>query len=458
MALGLGAISVVSVRSLRSVLDQEIDASILSVASIQAAVVTEAPSGEMRFHEWELTPKEATQVRDLIRYAQIWDADGRSLLRSQYMTEDLPLNTELLAQSAEGELVWTEHRFQGLPMRALYYPLERLGELHERHVLQVAGSLRERDRMLTRVTIFLALLSLALTAATFVGSGWLADRVVRPVHEVIDQAEDVGAGSLDRRIQAYADTREYRRLVDVLNTMLGRLQRAFEAQRRFTADASHELRSPLTAMRGELELALRRERSPDEYRQVLDSTLEEVIRLSRISEDLLVLARSDSGVLQPRPERTDAAQVAGRVLSRLQGRAEEKGVDLVLDDGSPAPVVADPGLLGQVVWNLVDNAIRHTPAGGRVEVRVRSGVGGLNLIVSDSGPGFGGDEPARVFDRFYRADKARTHGAASVSTGLGLAIVKAAVDAHGGEVAAEDRPEGGARVEVRIPPGPYEAA
>ena len=453
MALGLGAISAVSVWTLRSILDQEINASILNVASIQAASVTDAPSGEMHFHEWELTPDEAASVRDLIRYAQIWDADGRSLLRSQFMTEDLPLDTAHLQRAADGELVWADHRFQGVPVRTLYYPLERLGAAHAHHVLQVAGSLGARDQLLTRVIGFLAVLCGALTVATFLGARWLADRAVRPVHEVIDQAEDMGAGSLDRRIRAYADTQEYRRLVDVLNTMLGRLQQAFEAQRRFTADASHELRSPLTVMKGELELALRRERSTNEYREVLASTLEEVNRLSRISEDLLVLARSDSGALRARPEETDAADVATRVLDRLEVRAGEKGVHLALESSTQTWAVVDPSLLGQVVWNLVDNAIRYSPPGGTVEVEVRDDRGDLELTVSDGGPGFTGD-PERAFDRFSRADEARTHtGEGAESTGLGLAIVKAVAEAHSGTVRADNRPEGGARVTVRIPGG-----
>ena len=297
MAFVLGAVSVVGVLALGAILDREIDATILSVASIQAAALTDGPSGEMHFHDWELTSDEAASVDELVRYAQVWRFDGVSLLRSQYMTEDLPLDAEHLSRADQGELVWTRSEFAGEHIRALYYPLDRLGPVHDRHVLQVAAPLAGRDAMVARVGVFLGLLSLLVTAGTFAGSWWLADRAVAPVHEVIDQAEGISAQSLDRRIHAYADTREYRRLVDVLNTMLGRIQGGFEAQRRFTADASHELRSPLTAMRGELDLALRRDRDSEEYRRVLGSTLEEVVRMSRITEDLLTLARSDTGAV-----------------------------------------------------------------------------------------------------------------------------------------------------------------
>lgn len=449
MALGLGAIGAVTLWALRGALDREMDASLMAVASVQAASLTDAPSGEMRFHEWDLTPDEAASLRDLVRYAQVWQADGVSLLRSRYMTSDLPLDREHLARAGAGELVWSVVAWDGIPMRTLYYPLERHGALHQSHVLQVAGSLEARNAMLARVALFLALLTALVAGVTFVGASWLAGRAMRPVHEVMDQAEAIGGGSLDRRIHAYADHQEYRRLVEVLNTMLGRIQGAFDAQRRFTADAGHELRSPLTAMRGELELALRRERAPEEYREVLASTLEEVIRLSRISEDLLVLARSDSGALEPRLEPCDVAAVVARVAERLQGMADAGGISLAAAPSEGVWGVADPGLLGQVAWNLLENALKFTPRGGRVEATVATGSGGVTLEVSDSGPGF--SSPDEAFRRFYREDPARTHAAPTGGTGLGLAIVRAVAEAHGGSARAETGPKGGARVIVDLP-------
>lgn len=454
VTLGIAALSVVTLLTLRTVLDREIKSSILNVASIQAASLADGPSGEMHFHEWQLTPDEAASVRDLIQYAQVWQTDGVSLLRSRYMTADLPVDPAELARAASGELVWAEHLFEGAPIRALYYPLERLGAAHEAHVLQVAAPLLERNEMLARVMWFLSSLTLLLAATTFAGSWWLAGSALRPIHEVIDQAEEISAGSLERGIQAYADTLEYRRLVDVLNTMLERIQRAFEAQRRFTADASHELRSPLTAMRGEIELALRRERGAEEYVKVLGSTLEEVVRLSSITEDLLTLARSDSGALRPRIEAVDATEIVMRVVDRLEPRSEEKGIDLSVKASGEISSLLDPGLLGQIVWNLTDNALKFTPSGGRVLVSVEDSDGQLEIRVEDSGPGLGALDTDTPFERFFMADQARTRGSESAGTGLGLAIVKAAAEAHGGNVVAERCSEGGARFIVRIPLSP----
>ncbi|MCG6988404.1 MAG: HAMP domain-containing histidine kinase [Gemmatimonadetes bacterium] len=449
----LAAVSLVSLLTLRRSLDRELNTSIMNVAQIQASSLTDEPNGEMHFHEWELTPEEANSVRDLIRYSEVWRTDGVSLLRNQYMKGDLPLNRALLAEAGAGKLVWADGSWNGTPIRSLYYPLERLGIAHRNHVLQVAAPLTGRDALLDRVGSFLAVLTVLIAAAAFTGSWWLAGRAMRPVHEIIDQAEAIGAGSLDHRIHAYADTREYRRLVDVLNTMLGRILGAFEAQRRFTADASHELRSPLTAMRGELDLALRRERSAAEYRRVLESSLDEVVRLSRITEDLLTLARSDSGALVARPEVVDVVDVTARVLDRLRPRAQEKGVGLDLAGEGTAEAWVDSGLLRQVVWNLADNALKFTPAGGEVRFTVRAQADSVWVDAEDTGPGFGAIDPEDFFRRFYRADQARTHDVETTGTGLGLAIVKAVAHAHGGDVEAANRSTGGARVTVRLPRG-----
>jgi two-component system OmpR family sensor kinase len=448
MTLAVAALSALSVWIFRRALDEELNASLVAVASIQAASVTDSPGGGMEFHEWELTPDEASSVRDLVRYAQVWSAEGRSLLRSQYMTSDLPVDAEALAEAARGELVWGEGRYDATPVRVLYYPLSRFGQAHEGHVLEVAAPLVARDALVRRLVYSSMLVTALVALVSLLGSWWLAGRVVRPVYEVIDQAEGLGARSLDNRISAYADTVEYRRLVDVLNTMLDRIENAFEAQRRFTADASHELRSPLTVLRGELELALRRERSPEEYREVLESGVEEVRRLSQITENLLTLARSDAGALAPNPGPVDATEVVARIVDRLRPVARAREVTVCVE-GEPLTLEIDRGLLGQVTWNLVENAIRFSPPGGTVEIGLEAdavaGGAGVRLTVRDRGPGPGA-EPEALFRRFFREDPARARG----NAGLGLAIVRAIAEAHGGDVGVRARAGGGTEIWARL--------
>jgi two-component system OmpR family sensor kinase len=458
MTASLGAVSIIGLLALRGFLDRELNASLLNVASIQASSVTDSPTGAMRFHEWDLTPREAAQVRELNRYAQVWSASGQSLLRTQYITGDLPLDGDALAAAADGELVLAEQRFQGLPIRSLYYPLERMGAAHARHVLQVAAPLTGRNHMLRQLAILLAGITLMTGAASFLGGWWLARRVVRPVHEIIDQAESVRAGTLGRRIRADAETQEYERLITVLNTMLARLESSFEVQRRFTADASHELRSPLTALRGELELALRRERDPAEYRRVIASGLQEVERLTVLVQDLLVLARSDAGMMQPRLQSTDVAERTHAVLGRIAAAARNSRVDLRLEKRGETVLLADPALLEQLVWNLVDNAIRFSAPGSGITVSVIGTPDGVRITVSDSGPGIPSAERERIFERFHRGDEARTASGEAGGTGLGLSIVRAVVEAHGGSISVDDAPGGGARFGVLLPRRPVRAA
>ena len=451
MTAAVGAVAILSFLGLRQGLDRELNASLLNVATIQAAAVTNDPTGAMRFPEWELTPEEAASVRELNRYAQIWSADGMSLVRGRYITEDLPLDPAALARAADDELVWGQGVFQGIPIRSLYYPLERLGELHNRHVLQVAAPLEARNRMLRSVGLLLLGILGTIAASTFAGSWWLAERVVRPVDRIIDQAEGIARGEPHRRIEAYADTWEYQRLVQVLNQMLGRLNVALETQKRFAADASHELRTPLTALRGEIEVALRRDRTPEEYVRVLDSALEESERLSRLAEDLLTLTRSEAGVLKTHLQFVDLTERVRRTVARLSTEAEGRGVLISGPGEAPVRAEVDPDLFDRVLWNLLGNAVKFSPSGSRVEIRLSQKGEQALLEIADNGPGIPEDKLERVFERFFRTDESRTPGGSDSGTGLGLAIAKAIVELHNGTIAVQNRAEGGAEFRVTLP-------
>jgi two-component system, OmpR family, sensor kinase len=451
MTVALAIVSVAVVMSMREFLDRELNANLINVASIQAAAATDEPGGRMEFHEWELTPEEATQIRELNRFAQIWSADGESLLRSRFSTRDLPLDTAALHRASAGSLVIVEQEYLDMPIRSLYYPLERLGPLHAHHVLQVAAPMEGRNEILSWLARLLAAVTAVIGLATFVGGWWLARRMVKPVTDIIDQAEGMEARTLDRRIDTHADLQEYERLVRVLNIMLARLDHAFDAQRRFTADASHELRSPLTALRGEIELALRRDRDPAEYRRVLTSSLQEVERLSQLSEDLLTLARSDAGVIQPRLQRTDVLERAEHVLQRLQGKALEKELDVRLETDGDTEGVFDPGLLDQLLWNLLDNAVKFTPTGGAVEIGINGRPEAVEIRIADTGPGLPPHDLERIFERFYRTDPSRTPHTEESGTGLGLSIVRAIAEVHDGTAEARNRAAGGAELTVMLP-------
>ena len=286
--------------------------------------------------------------------------------------------------------------------------------------------------------------------ATLVGAWWLAGSAVRPVYEITEQATRIEAGTLSQRIVAHAGTDEFRGLVAVLNRMLERLDRAFDSQRRLTADVSHELRTPLTALRGEIEVALRAERSPRDYQHVLHSALEEIDRLTEMSEDLLLITRAEAKVLTLERAPTDVNDLVRDSLHALRARMEERDLALEAHLAPGAGAEIDPALVARVVHHLLDNAIKFTPPGGTIHVDtapLEGGVG-VRLSVGDSGPGIPPDHLLHIFEPFYRVDQARSRG---TGTGLGLAMAAAIARLHGGAIHASNTAGAGARFEVELP-------
>jgi len=235
-------------------------------------------------------------------------------------------------------------------------------------------------------------------------------------------------------------------MATVFNDTLARLEASFERLRTFTANVSHELRTPLTAIRSVGEVTLQHARGADALRDGIGSMLEEVERLTRLVDCMLALARTESGNAGDSQVELDLAAEAGAVLDLVRVLAEEKRQEITLDADGPAPVRGNPALLRQALLNLVDNAIRYTPGGGRVELRVLRTPRGARVVeVEDNGPGIPPGERERIFDRFYRATTGPT---AAHGIGLGLAIARGAVEASGGRLEYETTEAGGSRFRI----------
>lgn len=309
-----------------------------------------------------------------------------------------------------------------------------------------------------RSDLLLVLVSIVVTgtAATLMGAWHFTSSAVRPVTEITAQATRIEAGTLDQRILAHADTEEYEGLVAVLNRMLERLERGFAAQRRLTSDVSHELRTPLTALRGEIEVALRAPRSQREYEQVLRSGLEEIERLTELSEDLLLVTRTEACLVAAQRVPTDVETLVRDQLEAKRHRIQERDltVNQSLSPGQPT-VLVDPELLGRLVDHLLDNAIRYTPLGGMIGLSLEPlpAGGGLRLAVENSGPGIASEDLPHLFEPFYRADSARTRSEEG-GHGLGLALVASIARLHGGTVVASSTPGKKTRLEVALPAPP----
>jgi signal transduction histidine kinase len=234
----------------------------------------------------------------------------------------------------------------------------------------------------------------------------------------------------------------------LFNDMLDRLQRSFEALRRFTADASHELRAPLTVMRTEVEVALAKERPAAEYAGALGRVHGEVEHLGSVVDRLLLLAQADAGRLAPQLVAVDVADLVEEAAARWRGPASERGVTIALDPPASGTVTADPHLLRRVLDNLLDNAVRHSPPGGTIDVSARRQERHWLIDVADQGPGVPAAQRKRIFERFARLDPARARG--SGGAGLGLALSAAVASAHGGTLELVDAGRPGARFRLRL--------
>jgi signal transduction histidine kinase len=249
-----------------------------------------------------------------------------------------------------------------------------------------------------------------------------------------------------------AGLEEVRTVIDVFNTIKERMDDAVLSQKRFLADASHEMRSPLTIMKGDIEIALRRERENEEYKRVLESNLEEIDRLEFLVKDLMFLARTDASELVLNVSPVELCAVLDEVCSKLIPMAMQKNISLDFDTSCPeiAVVDADPDRLIQLFVNIIENALRYTPGGGRVKVDLKRIADVYKVVVTDTGMGIPEAELERIFDRFYRVDKARAR--ASGGTGLGLCICKWIVDAHKGEISIKSKEGIGTEVTVMLLP------
>ena len=238
-----------------------------------------------------------------------------------------------------------------------------------------------------------------------------------------------------------------RGMAEAINRLLDDVEAANARQQQFVADASHELRTPLTVLRGEIEVALRRPRSAEDYRDVLTSSGEEIDKLSRLTDNLLVLARADAGQLASHREPVDLPALARSVIARLGAAAAEKKLALRLDAMPAVTVQGDAASLERALSNLVENAIAYCPAGEEISVTCVTDGGMAGLRVSDTGPGIPPEHAARIFDRFYRVSRSRSREGA----GLGLAIVKAIAEAHGGRVTLASRSGHGCVFTLELP-------
>ena len=404
-----------------------------------------APGTSQSFEELREDLREYVALDPGWNLIRIRDSRGVQLYRSDSFDAGVVGGSPGTPAAASG--VYQDLVMRGQPVRMLTARVAVAGEPYSVEVAWPVGELQEAlDEF--RWTALLIIPCGILAAA--LGGFWISRRALAPVDQIASTARAITARQLGRRLEVPATGDELQRLSETLNDMLARLEAAFAETTRFTADASHELRTPVSLIRTTAEVALRRPRSAEEYRQALEGIVQESERTSVLVEDLLTLTRADAGADAWSPSRVDLRALIDGLRGKLTTMCENRGLTLRLDvPGERVLVDGEQAALGRLVVILVDNATKYTPAPGKVRVTLRSANGAAELEVADTGIGIAAEDLPRVFDRFYRADKARSRD--SGGAGLGLSIAKWIAERHGGRITIESEARNGCLARVRLP-------
>jgi heavy metal sensor kinase len=377
-------------------------------------------------------------------WLQVWSPDGELLYRTLIARNNPLPETDLLAREANEEIVSVG---AVNPPYRVFSVESRIGD--EPVVIQVARSefLMRRDLYQLLLVLLLGL-PLAVAAAGL-GGYTLARRALKPIERMANHAQLITAERLEDRLPIDNPKDELGRLASVFNDTLTRLESSFEQMRRFTAHVSHELRTPLTVIRSVGEVGLRGRRQESAYREIIGSMLEEVDRLAGLVDRLLNLSRAETGPAKLTVDAVDLLALAREVATQLEVLAEEKQQLISVESPGAPEWTGDRMVLRQALLNLVDNAIKFTPVGGRITVRVEESSSGVTIDVSDTGSGIPEALQAQVFERFYRVKKMST--SEREGTGLGLSIAKWAVEVNGGQLTLEESSSSGSTFRINLP-------
>lgn len=431
---------------------KEVNNSIWSAAE-QISALLAVHGQTIRYHDIS-EALEAGGSPAATKLVQIVDDKGRIIDTSENLEDDpLPINLIVLEQARQNGVEWNELSFEGERLRMVSVPVR--GATSEQRVVQVAMPLTEILETLSQTRWILVLgIPMALLLSCLAG-WWLAGKALQPVAQITERARHISAHDLGLKLEIRSQD-ELGALAGTLNEMFARLDVAFtkleDAYRqiqRFSADASHELRTPLTTLRGEAEVALRQSRTAGEYRETLEHILREAERMSKIVDDLLLLAQADSGEVAPEKEPVQLDLLLSEVVSSFIPIAKEKGAQLRPSGLPPIQVIGDESYLFRLFANLIDNGVKYTSSGGTVSITVQTTGHKIQVTVSDTGIGIAPEHLPYLFERFYRVDKARSRQMGG--SGLGLSIAQWIAEAHGGRIEVKSEVCKGSSFTVVLP-------
>jgi heavy metal sensor kinase len=439
---GYAVFSIALYKGLESELYELIDQQLRSQANVTLANISTDANGLV------LNPTTFDDDEGDEEFFRLLDTEGVTVSLAPALLDENQLSRDVVNAGLRGQTSFSTVSIDDDPVRVITTPV-RAGD-RVVGVLQVGLSRENVQEDLFELISALSIAAPFVLAAALAIGYFLAARALAPVAAITARAASIDAQDLSARLNLRLPDDELGRLARTFDGMLSRIEDAFERQRRFTGDAAHELRTPLSLMRSEVDLALARPRTPAEYQAALTSLESDLQRLTGLVGTLLELARSDTGALELEKGQIDVVEVIDLVREQFASTAEAAGV-VIVADVRPCTVVADEDRILQVLVNLVDNALNHTPRGGTVTLGCAPlpSEGGVRIWVADTGHGIPPEHIPRLFDRFYRVDtgRARSQG----GTGLGLSISKAIVEAHGGTLSANSTPGYGATFQVVLP-------
>ncbi len=336
-----------------------------------------------------------------------------------------------------------DNELSSYPLRTILFPVRGP------NIIQVGISLENMESALRRLTLIMALAGGLLMLFVSIGGNFIIRKALKPVKSVVQTARDISADDLSLRIESGHRGDEIGELVETFNEMISRLEKSVKKIRQFSGDVSHELRTPLTIIRGEIEVLLRKERSKEDYQKTLNSILEETAYLERIIDDLLFLSRIEALDKKEFDHSVKLDAILLEVMESQELAAKKKGVLIDVQKIESVEIKGEEILLERMLTNIIDNAIRYTPAGGRIAVALEKQDGSISLWIRDTGIGIPEESLALIFDRFYVVDKSRSKETGGL--GLGLSIVKRVAESHGATIEVQSKINQGTSFHITFP-------
>ena len=449
-------------------LHRDVDSKLRSLAEFIASE-SSSPLSKFGFGNIDQALETTMNLKPIGKFIQVLDESGNIGRKSDNLKNDqLPISLSTLKNASAGLITFETNRSVGnTPLRIITFPVVENGRVTK--IVQIASSLEEVEEALNTLFIILMItVPLALMVA-ILGGQFLAHKALKPVDDITQTVRMITSQNLNQRISPPKVKDEISRLIETFNEMISRLDQSFRQMKQFSSDASHELKTPLTILKGEVEVMLRKERSSQEYQQTLKSNLEEINRMSQIVEDLLLLSKADTGEIRLNKEDINLTEILTDVAAQMDLLAKSKRLHLSTSNHQQSIYIfADALRIRALLINLIENGIKYTEEGGSIHITLQEEYPApvrnqsdrlegerekfVRIIVSDTGIGIAKEDQEKIFNRFFRVDKARSREQGG--SGLGLSICKWIVEAHQGEIKVESEFGKGSSFIVKLPLSP----